>query len=58
MTQINYSDVVKLVEADIKENGPMNRFNAFCILIAKYRTIDSQAIMIVNKLYCDGFITK
>ena len=58
MTQINYSEVVKLVEADIKISGPMNRYDAFCLLIAKYRTIDSQATLIVNKLFCDGFIEK
>ena len=58
MKNINYSEVVNLVEKDIELNGPADRFSVFCLLIAKYGEIDSAAIMIVNKLYCDGFIKK
>ena len=58
MKQINYSEIVNLVKKDIELNGPADRFSVFCLLIAKYGEIDSAAIMIVNKLYSDGFITK
>lgn len=58
MKSITYSEIVNLVEEDIKLNGPMDRFAAFCLLIAIFNNIDSKAICIVNKLYCDGFIKK
>lgn len=52
MAQIN--DVLKLVEADIKISGPMNRFNAFL-----YPNIENLNKLTVNCLIftvCRGII--
>lgn len=57
MQNINYSEAVNLIEK-FKKNGPIDRYAAFCILIAKYDQINSNAILIINKLYSDGFITR
>ena len=55
---IEYYELVNLVLKDIALNGSMTRFDAVCLLIKEYGTVDAEGLTLIKKLYCDGFIQK